>query len=265
MSAGGLGFSVEALLPRARGGGPLRMGLVRVPEGEWLDPAPDRALRATTLAAHPEAVQLTPAAHAPGAEVAALLGVAGGLAEAAQSVWEDLCVLTRAEGEAVWRLAGAAVAFPTDWHVAEKLGLPLAAVHAPIPFYAEQLASGVDHFMDALKPGPIFGRCNWDIAPTPALRWLADVPPEVAFAHVTPANAGEALFVRCERQTLRKLPETGAVLFTIGVYLSPLGRLAPGQRAWLVDALAALPAPEAARRGTAHYAPQLAAFARDTA
>ena len=36
-------------------------------------------------------------------------------------------------------------------------------------------------------------------------------------AIVTAENAGETLFVRCERQGLRKLPETGAIVFTIGV------------------------------------------------
>ena len=41
-----LGFSVEALVPKARVSGPLRMGLVRLDESEWLEPEPDLAARA---------------------------------------------------------------------------------------------------------------------------------------------------------------------------------------------------------------------------
>jgi hypothetical protein len=256
-----LRFRVEALLPRARGGGRLKMGLVRLAEDTWLQPDPDLALRRATFDDHPDAVQALPQAAAPAEELARLLGISGGLAQAARATWEDMCLLTRADGEDIYRLVGAAVAFPTDWHPAQKLGLPLAALHSPIHGYREQLASGVDRFMAQLEPGPIFGRCNWFIAPTPALRWIADTPPDRAFAHVTPDNAGETLFVRCERQTLRRLPETGAILFTIGVHLAPLGTLPPAQLGWLAGALATLPGPEAERRGTGHYAPALQAYA----
>ncbi|MEM8726951.1 MAG: DUF3445 domain-containing protein, partial [Pseudomonadota bacterium] len=90
-----LGFSVDALLPKARGGGQLRMGLVRLSEGEWLQPNPDCEARAQGFAEYPDGVQLTDEAEAPGRELAAILGVAGALPEAALSVHEDMCLLTR--------------------------------------------------------------------------------------------------------------------------------------------------------------------------
>lgn len=256
-----LGFSVDALLPRARAGGPLRMGLVRLEERAWLDPAPDLAARAAGFAEWPQGVQLTGEVEAPGRELAAMLGVTGGLPEAARAVHEDLCLLTQREGEEVYRLIGAAVAWPSDWRPAEKLGLPLRALHAPIAGYEEQLASGVDRFMATLRPGAIYGRCNWFIAPTGARRWLAEGPAAQAFAHVTRDNAGETLFVRSERQTLRRLPETGAILFTIGIYVEPLGRLSPANVARLAGAVETLLGGEDARRGAPAYAESLIAYA----
>ncbi|MFO6447076.1 heme-dependent oxidative N-demethylase family protein [Erythrobacter sp. NE805] len=257
-----LGFAVDQLLLRARGGGQLRMGLVKLEERAWLDPAPDRAARAAAFAAWPEAVQLTPEVEAPGRELAAMLGVEGALAQAARAVHEDLCLLTKREDEEVYRLIGAAVAWPSDWRPKEKLGLPLRALHAPIQGYEEQLATGVDRFMETLRPGPIYGRCNWFIAATPDKRWLPDRPPAEAFAHVTPANAGETLFVRSERQTLRRLPETGAILFTIGIYVEPLGRLSPANIAMLGRAVQTLVSGEGDRRGAPAYAASLIAFAQ---
>lgn len=257
-----LGFSVNALLPKARGGGALKMGLTALRPEEWLQPCPDLALRAATFDAHPEAVCLTPAAHLPGIELAKMLGTSGGLEAAARAVWEDMCLLQTVPDEAVYRLIGAAVAFPTDWSPADKLGLPLTALHAPIHGYEGQLASGVDHFMASLKPGRIFGRCNWFVAPTPALRWRDGRTAGEAFAGVGDKNAGDRLFVRCERQTLRRLPQTGAILFTIGIYVTPLAQLTPENAARLALALTTIPAAEAKRRGAEHFTPALASWVR---
>lgn len=256
-----LGFSVDELLPRARGGGALKMGLTALSESEWLQPAPDLAARVAAFNTHPGSVQLTPPAQAAGEELAAMLGASGGLEMAARSIWEDLCLLAADEDGEPYRLIGAAVAFPTDWHPADKLGQPLIGLHRPIHGYADQLASGVDHFMAKLKPGRIFGRCNWFVSPTSAKRWIDTEPPAQTFAHVTPENAGETLFVRSERQTLRRLPVSGAIVFTIGVYVTALGRLSPGNIARIANALATIPPHEAERRGAAYFAPQLQAFA----
>ncbi len=256
-----LGFSVDELLPKARGGGVLKMGLASLSDDEWLQPDPDCAAREEGFAAFPEGIQLDPEGEMPGRELAAMLGVAGGLPEAARARWEDMCLLTKREEEDFYRLVGAAVAFPSDWRPAEKMGLPLIAMHKPIQGYAEQLSSGVDHFMLKLKPGRAFGRCNWFIAATPALRWVAE-PPERAFAHVTARNAGETLFVRSERQTLRRLPETGAVVFTIGVYVAPLGSLSGENVARLSAAMDVLLSGEGDRRGAPYYAAALQGFAQ---
>ncbi len=258
----GLGFGVDALLPKARGGGQLRMGLVRLSQGDWLQPDPNLAARAAAFADWPQGVQLTDAADAPGRELAQMIGVEGALPEAARAVHEDMCLLTQASSGEPYRLIGAAVAWPSDWHPSEKIGLPLRALHAPIVGYEEQLASGVDRFMETLKPGAIYGRCNWFIAATGARRWLEDRAPQEAFAHVTADNAGETLFVRSERQTLRRLPETGAIVFTIGIYAEPLGKLDRGNIAMLAGAAASLVVGEGDRRGAPAYADALSQFAK---
>ena len=256
-----LGFGVNALLPKARGGGALRMGLAALSQSEWLQPEPDLAARAAAFDAHPDSVQVMACAQNAGAELAVMLGTTGGLEGAARAAWEDMCLLMP-DADGVYRLAGAAVAFPTDWDPADKMGQPLIGLHKPIHGYAEQLASGVDHFMASLKPGRIFGRCNWFVAPTPALRWIDTQPQSVTFAGVTAENAGERLFVRSERQTLRRLPQTGAIVFTIGVYVEPLAALTADNLARLVEAVATIPPEEALRRGAGFWASHLIQYAQ---
>lgn len=255
-----LGFTVEALVPRARGGGNLRMGLVRLGEREWLRPDFDRAARAAAFDRWPESVMVLPEGEAAGREAAALVGVAGGLGEAASAVWEDLCVLLP-NADGCYRLVGGAVAFPTDWRLADKLGHGLTAIHAPIHGYAEQLSAGVDHFMKMLVPGALYGRANWFVVPGDALRWLPAGDPAARFAHVTADNAGGTLFVRCERQTMRRLPETGAILFTIGIDVAPLGTLGAPVVQRVAEAVATVGVGEHERRAAPHYAPALAAYA----
>ncbi|MEO1647825.1 MAG: DUF3445 domain-containing protein [Pseudomonadota bacterium] len=256
-----LGFSVNDLLPKARGGGQLRMGLCKLSEEEWLEPKPDFEARRRGFEEWPKGVQLTRYADEPGCELAALLGLEGALPEAAAASHEDMCLLQRFADEDYYRLIGAAVAWPTDWRPKDKLGLPLRALHAPIAGYEEQLASGVDRFMDTLRAGPIYGRCNWFIAPTGNRRWLAEGKPEDQFAHVTPQNAGEALFVRSERQTLRRLPKTGAILFTIGVYVAPLASLSADNVGTLASSVQSLLKGEGDRRGAGAYAEPLIRYA----
>lgn len=254
-----LGFSVEALMRDARGGGALRMGLKRVDPAEWLRPDVDRAARALAFDRHPESVQVLPEAEPAVAELCALLG-ADSLEAAARAHWEDFCLLQPgADGQ--YRLTAAALGFPTDWRLAEKLGHPLTAIHAPIHGYAEQLASGVDHFFATLAPGPIYGRANWFVVANADWRYMPTDDPAARFAHVTPENAGQTLFVRCERQTLRRLPETGAMLFTIGIAVDPLDALRPATVTRVSDAVNAISTGEHERRAAPFYAAALAAYA----
>jgi hypothetical protein len=137
----------------------------------------------------------------------------------------------------------------------------LAAIHAPIPTYAARLASGVDHVFASLAPGRLLIRSNWNVLETDGLRYLPDRPALARFGHVTAANAGESLFVRVERQVLRRLPQSGAALFSIGVYVEPLAALPRDLQADLAAAVWSVPDDEARRRGTPAYRNALSAFA----
>lgn len=255
-----LGFSVETLVPKVPGNGALRMGLVRLAESEWLWRDFDRAGRVRTFSAHPESVRTLPGSEAASHEAAALICADGNLAAAALACWEDLCLL-QPDADGAYRLTAAAVAFPTDWRLDEKMGLPLTAIHAPIHGYSEQLAAGVDHFFATLNAGAIFGRSNWFVVASGALRYLPTDAPAERFAHVNADNAGRTLFIRCERQTLRRLPLSGAVLFTIGIAVEPLGALSTATVLRVAESVATVREGEHVRRAAPHYADALALYA----
>lgn len=143
------------------------------------------------------------------------------LIEAARLVQEDLAVLQRIDG--AWVLTAGAVCFPSHWSIGDKVGLPLEGVHAPVAHYDTELRDKVDRFHDRLTTDRPVWRRNWFVNPTNELH----LPAYGHQMHIasTIQPDGSPMWIRSEYQTLRRLPETGAILFTIRVQRAPLGVL----------------------------------------
>ena len=162
---------------------------------------------------------------------------------AGRLVQEDLCLMQAQEGTETYRLVGASVCFPTRWRLADKMGKSVQDIHVPVPGYEEQLASTMDRFLSRLKPERPVWRLNWSLVDDPTLFQPAGHGRSHRNANITPDNAGERLWLRMERQTLRRLPRTADVLFTIRIHVCPLHDLAtrPERAAALAAAIRALP------------------------
>jgi hypothetical protein len=160
---------------------------------------------------------------------------------AGRLVQEDLCII-QSDGD-VPRFTAAFLCFPSRWRLHEKLGRPLTMVHGPVPFYADRLATPVNRFMAKVKPGHIASRLNWSVLDDPAMYQPTGKWREAANTAITPENAGDALYLRVERQTLTRLPRTDAVLFGIRVHSYKLASAItkPAVAAQLAEAVRALP------------------------
>ncbi|MEQ9485025.1 MAG: DUF3445 domain-containing protein [Coleofasciculus sp. F4-SAH-05] len=139
---------------------------------------------------------------------------------AGRLVQEDLLLMERSRQG--YRLVAASLCFPLRWRLREKLGCPLTQIHAPVPGYSEKLAHPVDSVFNRLKSSHPVWRLNWSIVESPELFF----PPEKAKlgweATINCQNAGDKLFLRVERQTLRRLATSGDILFTVRTYVHPL-------------------------------------------
>jgi hypothetical protein len=160
---------------------------------------------------------------------------------AARLVQEDLC-LVQDSPEGPLFTAGV-VCFPSRWRLHEKLGHPLAIVHQYVPIYPDRLSRPVDRFFRHIKIGHIASRVNWSIPDDPALFQPTGKWRTAADDTITAENAGSKLFLRVERQTLKRLPISDAVLFGIRVHRYPLSDIAarPDIAARLAEAVRALP------------------------
>lgn len=139
---------------------------------------------------------------------------------AGRLVQEDLCLML--PENQTYILAAASVCFPSRWYLPEKLGQPIAQIHQHVPGYADKLERPVDHFFDRLKPDYPGYRLNWGIVDSPDLFLEQRTGNTELDPTITPDNAGERLWLRVERQTLRRLSVSNGVLFTIRTYVHPL-------------------------------------------
>ena len=174
------------------------------------------------------------------------------LEAAARLVPEDLVLLAPRDGRLV--VVGGVVCFPNRWDLRSKLGRTLAETHAPVPRLNAQLGERLDRFLDRLSAERGFWRLGWGLIDTP--EWFA--PPVAREADARPSSSAE-LYLRVERETIRRLPRTGAVLFTIRTHVTALADAVadPGTARHLAERLAQMPPDVRSYKGVADVADQL--------
>ena len=153
------------------------------------------------------------------------------LRAAASLVQEDLILMRR--GEDGWRLCAGSLCFPSSWSLREKFSKPLHEIHAPVPGFGggTRNADLIARIFDRLAVEQPVVRRNWSIQSgtdlyRPALRSERAMV-EVERPSKFPGGVIRVhCFIRIERQTLRKLPKSGDILFTIRTHLDPLAALA---------------------------------------
>lgn len=152
------------------------------------------------------------------------------LVKASLLVQEDLILMRR--GKDGWQLAAGSLCFPSSWSLREKFGKPLQQIHAPVPGFGPgtRPAEIINRMFDGLQ-GQAVERFNWSIQAGDALYHPLSNIQRIDRATNRPTRFPDGdidahAFIRVERQTLRKLPVSGDILFTIRIHLDPLAVLA---------------------------------------
>ncbi|RWC90025.1 MULTISPECIES: DUF3445 domain-containing protein [unclassified Mesorhizobium] len=152
------------------------------------------------------------------------------LVAASLLVQEDLILMRR--DDSGWRLAAGSLCFPSSWALTEKFGKPLQQIHEPVPGFGPgtRPADLINRMFDGLQ-GQAVERYNWSIQSGDALYHPLSNVERIDRATSRPTRFPDGdvkahAFIRVERQTLRKLPASRDILFTIRIHLDPLAVLA---------------------------------------
>jgi hypothetical protein len=149
---------------------------------------------------------------------------------------EDLALLD-ADGRVAWF----AVALPSHWAPAAKLGLDFAALHAPVAD-AALVVQAADALLQVMRGPARWERFVWNVTGHPRLHaHPARVEPR-RWADDAAAAIPDRAWWRTERQTFLPLAGTGALAFTIRVDVQPLAAVVdtPARAARLHAAVASM-------------------------
>jgi hypothetical protein len=161
------------------------------------------------------------------------LGDRPALLTASRLVQEDLVIMR--PGPEGYRLAAASLCFPSSWSLAEKFGRSMTEIHESVPgFNGSRVGQMVARVFDNLSDGQLLERFNWSVYSDGELHHPSPKRIDLGSGDSPLAK----LFLRVERQTLRRLPVSGDILFTIKVHHDPMVALkAHPERAGLAAGL----------------------------
>ena len=143
---------------------------------------------------------------------------------AAVHVQEDLCVLQKQGDEHI--LTAAVMCFPSSWDVRQKIGRSIASIHEPVPQFSD-VSHTVERMLSAIRVEQPLGRANFLIYTDPELH-------QPRGEGIDKPIAPNALrYIRVERQTFRRLPDSLAVIFAIHTYVVPESQLSSEEHALL--------------------------------
>lgn len=219
-------FEVKAYGPDP---GRFRIGLAPIAPERWFEPAAGdpRPRKAALLEAVPETVWGEAAGSRPGQlEALKLVAASRGiqacevdgeapLLTAAFLVEDDLCLMERATRG--WTLTAASLSSASFFTPRETVGLALHDLHRPVPGFPDHLLLRVERIFDRLPSAQILERRNWSVVNSGELSLPEAGAVRGRIKDIACERASEALFIRSERQTIRRLPHTGGILFTIRI------------------------------------------------
>ncbi|KAI4109582.1 MAG: hypothetical protein LQ339_001695 [Xanthoria mediterranea] len=174
---------------------------------------------------------------------------------AARLIQDDLAIMFEKPDGQYYLLAGA-ILLAGFWRLSDKFGMPLSEIHTSgdVPGFKSKLEKGMMNFFRRIQPGQPVLRNNYFIQVDDNLAWSHSIgsedPVEGAEGVMQAEGWGSAEknkaiehhYFRSERQSLRRLPRSGGVVFTIRTYFEPMtkvveevgvpGRLASAVRSW---------------------------------
>ncbi|KAF7563643.1 hypothetical protein G7046_g455 [Stylonectria norvegica] len=169
------------------------------------------------------------------------------MAICARLVQDDLALMIQRPDGEYYLLAGA-VLLAGFWRLSDKYEMSLSDIHtsADVPGFREKLETGMTRFFKRIKCDSFYSRNNYFVQVDDALAWSWSIGdedhPTVSWSTVETDKPIDQHWFRSERQSLRRLPKTGAVCFTIRTYFLPItdmaqedyvpGRLASAIRSW---------------------------------
>jgi dimethylamine monooxygenase subunit A len=154
------------------------------------------------------------------------------LLQLSRLIEEDFMLLEEVDGHAC--ISAASNVYSSSGRLVASVGRAVDWAHEPVPRLTSALGRRIDQIIGSIHPGLACERFNWQITPLSSIFFPRDNPhaQNAAAMHdiyetlrANPETAGDLLWVRVERQTLSRLPDSRAVAFSLHTYSDPLSSI----------------------------------------
>jgi hypothetical protein len=145
---------------------------------------------------------------------------------------EDFMLLEEVEG--TLQITAASNAYSSSGRLVGSVGHDMEWAHEPVPQLTRKLGGKINRVLGSIHAATPCERFNWQITPMATVFFPHDDPHAANAAAMRevlvelcrdPARAGEFLWIRVERQTLARLPDSNAVAFSLHTYSDPLSSM----------------------------------------
>ena len=145
---------------------------------------------------------------------------------------EDFMLLDEDGG--IPRITAAANAYSSSGRLVASVGHDMAWTHALVPQLTQKLGTRINRVIGSVHAATPCERFNWQLTPMASVFFPHSDPHAAnaaAMQHISaelrrdPGRAGELLWIRVERQTLSRLPDSNATAFSLHTYSDPLSSI----------------------------------------
>ncbi|KAG5421841.1 hypothetical protein I9W82_000934 [Candida metapsilosis] len=153
---------------------------------------------------------------------------------AAKLIQDDIAIMVENEDDGQYSLESGCITLAGFWKIKDKFQMKLDQIHTSgdVPKYKTHLGPAMNKFFRRLTVETPVVRNNYFIQTDNHLDWSSSIGSEddddevnVGWNTAPDATDVNNLFFRSERQSLRRLPKTGAVAFTVRTYFIPIVEL----------------------------------------
>ncbi|RLV94345.1 hypothetical protein JA1_001833 [Spathaspora sp. JA1] len=148
----------------------------------------------------------------------------------AKFLQDDVAIIVEND-DGAYSLEAGCVCLAGFWRLKDKFGMKIDEIHTSgdVPQYNERLKVGMNKFFRRLTVDKPVVRNNYFVQTDDNLAWSNSIGSEavdkVGWYTANEATDVTKLFFRSERQSLRRLPISGAIVFTIRTYFIPMVKL----------------------------------------
>lgn len=139
---------------------------------------------------------------------------------------EDFALVLRDPSTGIYTFRGGVICSSLGWSLGTKIGLPLDAIHGPVPDYKEKMKFSMDRYFAKKPTDKPIQRGSWGLEIDEPLFMPPGDPHEAMRDAQNPAHTLEQCRLRVDWQTLRRLPLSGAVVFNFKALFTPVTEFA---------------------------------------